>query len=90
MAHQYRITVEKMVGNTAVQQMSFDTTNHDDIFAILDKVDDRLGFSHEQTQGFIVGLKLFSEVMLAERQHPLFSEFGPQFKLFMKKLKSGR
>ncbi|MDN5370794.1 MAG: hypothetical protein PWP74_2102 [Shewanella sp.] len=82
MAHQYRITVEKMVGNTAVQQMSFDTANHDDIFAILDKIDDRLGFSHEQTKGFIMGLKRFSEVMLAERQHPL-RRIRPTIKRFI-------
>jgi len=55
----------------------------------LECMDGKLGVTDEQTKNFIVGLKLFSEVMLAERKHPLFSEFGPQFKLFMKKLKSG-
>ncbi|MDF0533085.1 DUF3861 domain-containing protein [Shewanella yunxiaonensis] len=89
MPHQYRITVEKLDGETTTQQMSFETINHDDMFAILERVDGKLGFTDEQTKNFIVGLKLFSEVMLAERKHPLFSEFGPQFKLFMKKLKSG-
>lgn len=88
MPHQYRITVEKMDGATSVQQMSFNATNHDDFFAILARVDGRLGFDDEQTKNFIVGLKLLGEVIIAERKHPLFSELGPQLKLFMKKLKS--
>jgi hypothetical protein len=34
-----------------------------------------------------IGLKLFSEVMLKNRNHPLFEEFLPAFGVFMKKLK---
>ncbi|MCL1074426.1 DUF3861 domain-containing protein [Shewanella dokdonensis] len=88
MPHQYRITVEKMDGDTPVQALRFDATNHDDFFAILERANGRLGFSDEQTKNFIIGLKLFGEVITAERKHPLFSEIGPQLKLFMKKLKS--
>ena len=36
-----------------------------------------------------VGLKLLGEVMLKNRSHPLFEEFGPQFGQFMKRLKNG-
>ena len=36
-----------------------------------------------------VRLKLFGEVMLENRGHPLFAEFMPQFGDFMKKLKKG-
>ncbi|MCB5189566.1 DUF3861 domain-containing protein [Methylobacillus arboreus] len=35
------------------------------------------------------GLKLFSEVMLEHRNHPLFLAFQPHFKEFMKELKKG-
>ena len=38
-------------------------------------------------KSFAVGLKLFSEVMLEHRDHPLFQEFLPQFGQFMKNLK---
>lgn len=92
MRHQYRITVEEIADtaeSATPRSLSFDTENHDDIFKILDKVDGKFGFSEQQTQSFIVGLKLFSEVMMQERKHPLFEELGPQFKQFMKKLKSG-
>jgi len=36
---------------------------------------------------FIVGLKLFSEVMLRNRNNPLFEDFSHSFRDFMKKLK---
>jgi len=33
-------------------------------------------------------LKLFSEVMIKNRNHPLFEELLPAFKTFMEKLKA--
>ncbi|KFZ37916.1 hypothetical protein HR45_08745 [Shewanella mangrovi] len=89
MPHQYRISVEKLDdAQQTTHSLSFNTINHDDIFKILERVDGKFGFSDEQTKSFIVGLKLFGEVMMQERKHPLFEELGPQFKQFMKKLKS--
>ncbi|WP_417760802.1 DUF3861 domain-containing protein [Shewanella sp.] len=88
MRHQYRITLEKLdQQQQPTQALSFETENHDDIFAILNKVDGKFGFSDEQTKSFIIGLKLFGEVLMQERKHPLFEELGPQFKQFMMKLK---
>ncbi|MGL4410083.1 MAG: DUF3861 family protein [Zoogloea sp.] len=43
----------------------------------------------ESATAFAVGLKLFGEVMLENRQHPLFADFLPQFGQFMKQLKKG-
>ncbi len=37
---------------------------------------------------FAFGLKLFAEVMTAQKGHPLFEELGPSVVRFMKKLKS--
>ncbi|QSX34205.1 DUF3861 domain-containing protein [Shewanella avicenniae] len=89
MPHQYRISVEKLNDTQQTEQsLSFETINHDDIFKILEKVEGKFGFSEEQRNNFFVGLKLFSEVMLQEHKNPLFDEFGPQFKQFMKKLKT--
>jgi hypothetical protein len=34
-----------------------------------------------------LGLKLFSEVIIRNRHNPLFEDFAPSFKEFMKKLK---
>ncbi|WP_412479835.1 DUF3861 family protein [Azonexus sp. IMCC34839] len=36
-----------------------------------------------------VGLKLFGEVMLDNRQHPLFADFLPRFGEFIRHLKQG-
>lgn len=41
----------------------------------------------EQTQAFMVGLKLFGEVMMQQRKHPLFKEFAAPFREFMMNLK---
>ncbi|MNR45833.1 hypothetical protein D3C85_1647260 [compost metagenome] len=42
----------------------------------------------DQAAEFAIGLKMFSEVMLKNRENELFSEFRPAFSEFMKKLKS--
>jgi hypothetical protein len=42
----------------------------------------------EQSTEFALGLKLFSEVMLKNRQHPIFEDLLPAFKVFMEKLKA--
>lgn len=90
MRHQYRVTLEKLDEQQQTSQaLSFETENHDDIFNILNKVDGKFGFSDEQTKSFIIGLKLFGEVIMQERKHPLFEELAPQFRQFMHKLKSG-
>ena len=44
-------------------------------------------FDEETTKAFAVGLKLFSEVMLENREHVLFQDFHPAFLQFMKNLK---
>ncbi|MCH1918235.1 DUF3861 domain-containing protein [Shewanella sp. A3A] len=90
MRHQYRITLEKLdEQQQTTQALSFETENHDDIFNILSKVDGKFDFTDEQTKSFIIGLKLFGEVIMQQRKHPLFEELEPQMKQFMKKLKRG-
>lgn len=91
--HRYRITVEHLadadgaaVTNTAPLQ--FETGNHDEILALATRMRERGMFAPESATAFTVGLKLFSEVMLENRKHPLFEEFQPHFAQFMKKLKS--
>nr|WP_262905301.1 DUF3861 domain-containing protein [Hymenobacter nitidus] len=63
--------------------------NHDDIFLIIERMRQRNLFEEPgQATEFAIGLKLFSEVLLKNRQHPLFDELGPAFKTFMQRLKS--
>lgn len=63
--------------------------NHDNLFDVIDKVQDRDHFGDMgQSTEFAIGLKMFSEVMLKNKDNALFEEFLPAFKDFMKKLKS--
>ncbi|CCH53209.1 hypothetical protein BN8_02286 [Fibrisoma limi BUZ 3] len=68
--------------------LAFDFTNHDELFDIIDRIraKDPFGDPSQATE-FALGLKLFSEVMIRHRNHPLFEELGPAFGSFMKRLK---
>jgi len=90
--HQYHVTVQhlknaKGEASTYTERLEFYAGNHDDIFEIVERLKKADFFDDETTKSFGVGLKLFSEVMLENRDHPLFQEFFPQFGLFMKNLK---
>lgn len=68
-------------------ELAFD--NHDNIFTIIERMKKRDLFkTQDQAIEFAIGLKMFSEVMLKNRDNELFSEFRPAFGDFMKKLKS--
>ena len=72
------------------QHVGFHFENHDDIFAILDRMKSSGYFSDDQeAEQFGIGLKLFSSVMMKHRSDELFKEFEPAFVDFMKKLKGG-
>ncbi|MDZ7899226.1 MAG: DUF3861 domain-containing protein [Arcicella sp.] len=63
--------------------------NHDNIFMIIDRMKKRNRFNTEQDSvEFAIGLKLFSEVMLKNKDNPLFEDFRPAFGDLMKKIKS--
>lgn len=90
--HRYQITVEHLAdanGNpsTYTAPLQFEAGNHDDIFAVVEKIRLRSDLPAESATAFAVGLKLFSEVMLENKHSPLFSEFMPHFGEFMKHLK---
>lgn len=91
--NRYRITLEQLATAQENQplpnslQLEFD--NHDEIFAIIQKLREKDPFQDQnQAAEFALGLKMFSEVMLKNRDNPLFEEFKPEFAAFMKKLKS--
>jgi len=63
--------------------------NHDEIFSIIKRLQEKNHFDDtDQSTQFAIGLKMFSEVMLKNKDNNLFSEFLPEFKNFMNKLKS--
>lgn len=90
--HTYRISVEHLEdkqGNPVVgRSLSFIATNHDEITEIVERIRASRQFEGDDAAAFAVGLKLFSEIMLKHKDNPLFSDFRPQFALFMKRLKA--
>jgi hypothetical protein len=78
-ANRYKITLEPV---------SLLNTDADEIFNIIERVKQKNLFANdEQSTEFALGLKLFSEVMLKNRQHPIFEDLLPAFKVFMENLK---
>ena len=71
------------------KELTLHFDNHDDIFSIIERLREKDLFnSLEQATEFAIGLKMFSEVMIKNRQHPLFEELQPAFSTFMQKLKT--
>ena len=91
--NRYRITVEYLPETpdaaTVTSPLQFEANNHDDIFAIVQLLRSRGDFEPSAAAAFGVGLKLFSEVMLEDKNHPLFTTFRPHFAQFMRELKQG-
>ncbi len=87
----YKIQLEEIalkapLGELRTINIAF--TNHDDLFKIINIQKEKNLFGNENDAiEFSLGLKLFSEVMLRHRDHPLFEELKPAFGGFMKKLK---
>ncbi len=76
-------------GSEGTKNLSFEFDNHDDLFSIFEMIKSKKIFKEDNTaQEFALGLKLFTEVMLKNKQHPLFEELRPTILEFMKKLKS--
>lgn len=91
--HLYRVTLEHAAGPGGTpashEPLRFEARNHDDIFAIVQKMRGREDMDEESATAFAVGLKLFSEVMLEHKENPLFADFMPAFVNFMKEMKKG-
>lgn len=76
-------------GSEGTKNLSFEFDNHDDLFHIFEVIKSKKIFDDDNTATeFALGLKLFTEVMLKNKQHPLFEELRPAILEFMKKLKS--
>lgn len=92
-ANKYRLTLELLHTATGAPEtpkhLEIEVENHDELFRIIDKVKEKNPFNKDsQAIEFAIGLKLFSEVMLKNRNHELFEELGPAFGPFMKRLKN--
>ncbi|OGX90042.1 DUF3861 domain-containing protein [Hymenobacter coccineus] len=91
-ANRYRLTLEPLAlasgAANLAEPMQLEFENHDEVFDIIRRLREKDPFQDaQQATEFAIGLKLFSEVMLRNRSHPLFAEFLPAFRAFMGKLK---
>lgn len=88
----YKVTLEHTYSpkdEKLQESVNVEFDNHDNIFSIIEKLQERNLFNDKnQETEFAIGLKMFSEVMLRNKENPLFEEFFPAFRDFMKKLKS--
>jgi hypothetical protein len=94
MKHHYRITIEAIAAPqeapvAQADSLRFEISNHDELFAIVERMRQREDLDPDSATALAVGLKLFSEVMLNNRQHPLFAPLKEAFPAFMKQLKQG-
>ncbi|WP_319582658.1 DUF3861 domain-containing protein [uncultured Pseudodesulfovibrio sp.] len=84
--HRYKITVEPLSGE-ASQPLSFETSCHDDLLAVMGKIETRFELPRDEARSLGLGLKLFGEALLARREAPPFDELAPHFGQFMRTLK---
>lgn len=79
--HQYRVCIDYITDKHGqkmdVPSLVFDAPNHDDIFHIVELVQDKHQLDPQSAARFAVGLKLMSEVMLENKHHPMLSAIKP-------------
>ena len=89
--YRYRITVEELAGTNCdardARRVSFEAASHDDVLAIVDRLRARLPLDEDTVASLGVGLKLFSEVALAQRKDPMFAAIQPALGGFIRELK---
>ncbi|MGL4667219.1 MAG: DUF3861 domain-containing protein [Saezia sp.] len=91
-SNMYKINLQEVQlkdGTSSEKSLDLEFENHDDLFKVIELVTEKNIFSDKSHSiEFILGLKLFTEVMLKNKDHPLFEELKPAILQFMKKLKS--
>ena len=90
--NRYRMTLERVslpeMDDVPVEPIQLEFENHDEIFRIIDVIRTKNLFGNEhQSVEFAIGLKMFSEVLLKNRNLPLVKDFMPALGDFMKQLK---
>jgi len=90
-SYRYKITVEALTGAKGEpmggRSLSFEAANHDDIPGIVERMRTRLPFDADTIASLGVGLKLFSEVTLMQRNDPMFAAIRPALSEFVRGLK---
>jgi Domain of Unknown Function with PDB structure (DUF3861) len=87
----YAITVQPTDASgtpNMVEPLTFRVSNHDDLLAILRRVQANEAVPPAEAAEFVIGLKLFLEVMIRHRKDALFAGLWPHMGEFMKRLKA--
>jgi len=89
--HEYKITfghLKNNKGEPVNEELELLFQNHDNISKIIEALLEKDLFKEKsQTVQFVIGLKLFGDIVMKNRDMELFSNFQPAFMEFMKKLK---
>ncbi|QGZ96123.1 hypothetical protein DSM104635_02981 [Terricaulis silvestris] len=67
--------------------LTFEHVNHDDLFAIVERMRGSTGLAPDAAAEAAIGLKLLSEVMIREKHNPLFDPLRNGVREFIVKLK---
>ncbi|OUJ72887.1 DUF3861 domain-containing protein [Hymenobacter crusticola] len=90
--HEYRLTLEHLADanaeNTPHESFTYTFTNHDNLFEILEKVQQNSGLDAQNAASLALGVKLLSNAQLAYRDNPLFVDFHGAFRDLIMKLKA--
>lgn len=90
--HRYRITVEHLAtpreGDPRQPALVFEAGNHDDILRIAGRMREKTGFGRDEAAALAIGMKLFTEVMIAHRDDPLFAALRPHMREFVAGIKA--
>lgn len=87
--YSYRITLEQLPSSTSSDKtvtLTFETASNDDIIAIADKARRHIR-DKDEAHAFAVGLKLFGQSLLNNREDQPFAALFPHFQAFMQGLK---
>lgn len=89
--HTFKVTVEAVSDNhgnpVSAEPVTFTAENHDDIFALVDRIGAR---GDDKRLAFFLGLKLFGETLLEDKDNPLYKDIFPAFLSFMKDFKAAQ
>jgi hypothetical protein len=88
----YRCTVEQLEDSKGkaveVSPLVFEASSPEDLFKIATVMQRKVDLAEPDATAFAIGLKLFSGVMIKNKDHERIKQLMPNLKDFMKKLKS--
>ena len=92
-SYRYRVTLEKIAGQKGEavegEKLAFEVPNHDDILPIVERMKGRGDLEADAAAALAVGLKLFGEVVLENRQRAPFADVRPALSAFIGSIKQG-